>query len=477
MSKKKYTSFKNALQFYKPQDVLQHATHLTAAAGVMAAVGWWVGPLTFAGCALAAGGCAIAGGKLGGYLLKIAFTEREIKDSKDKGISANIKAFTKAAGLRAAPVLKDLSLNVDELEKKSEEGYQPPQVRRALNAAVGGNKEKYLLVSQELIDALDSEQTKSVIGHEFAHLGAGHLAMSKITGWMQTTTTFAGLFALGAAVVSTGWLLGAAAVATSLGVFFASKKLMPSPKDSYTRDGELKPKAKAVELGGMAVEEVLSVGILASVNPVPVLTAYAVEQGSYWSSLLINRSYSRRCEFQADREAVRLGANPLDLIASLRTIEKSLEIDEPELSGAMNWRKGPLYARFIKAAGSVVKTHPDTTRRCRRLAKQAKQMGVEQGQIDAAMNSPIDETLLRNAPDVSEEFKDATLSDGLDDQRLANAKEKLLHKTEDPDSAIISSQRELRKRAQQLHYAKKMKKGELKRRDQHFLADNDQFNP
>lgn len=406
-----YTSFKNALKFYKPQDLAQQALHFGAAATVMGAVGWWVGPLTMAGCAVAAGGITLGANKLGESIFKNFFKEHEVQGDAHKDIKSFAKEFTKAAGLRLMPTLKDMQFDYEKSGKKKDMNYQLPQLRRVLNAAVGGSKDKYLLVSQPLIDALDSGQSKAVIGHEFAHLGAGHIGSSKLMGWLQTTTMLAGMFTLGAAVVSTGWLVGAAAFAASMGIFYAGHKMMPDKRDSYTRDGELKPKAKAIELGTMAAEEVLSTAVLAVVNPIPVLTAYAVEQTSFWSALLINKSHSRRHEFQADREAVRLGANPLDLVTSLRTIEKALEIQEPEIAASRNWRKGSLTARFLKASASITKTHPDTLRRCNRLVKEARKLNYTEMEIDRAMKEPIDEVRLRAILEAADEPPPRELSE------------------------------------------------------------------
>lgn len=397
------TSVRNALRFYKPKDFAQQAVHLGSAAAVMGAIGWWVGPMTIAGCAAAAGGFSLVANKANEYLFKNFFKEHEIQGDAHKDIKSFAKEFTKAAGLKYIPMLKDMQFDHAKSEKSGDAGYQAPQIRRVLNAAVGGSKDKYLLVSQGLMDALDADQSKAVVAHEFAHLGAGHIGSSKLMGWMQTTTTFAGMFTLGAAVVSTGWMVGAAAVAASMGIFYAGHKMMPDKRNAYTRDGEMKPKAKAIELGTMAAEEVLSTAVLVAVNPVPVLTAYAVEQSSFWSAMLISRSQSRRHEFQADREAVRLGANPLDLVTSLRTIEKALEIQEPELSAARNWRKGSLAARFIKASASITKTHPDTIRRCNRLTKQARKLGYTEMEIDRAMKQPIDGVRLKEVLEAADQ--------------------------------------------------------------------------
>ncbi|MCB9991867.1 MAG: M48 family metalloprotease [Rhodospirillales bacterium] len=380
------------VKYFQPVNYAQETVHFASATAVMAGVGWWVGPWVLAGCAAGAGLLTLAGGKFAHRLVGKFFSKRELTDHQNKGLARYIQEFTNKAALPKIPALYDFELDIDNAKDRKDDLMEVPQIKRIMNAAAGGLGEHFLLVSQPLLDALEPEEIRAVMAHEFTHLGANHTKLSLASGWLLTTTMFAGTFALGSAVLSAGWIAGALSVAGVIGLSYAGAKLMPKKEDQYTRDGEIRPKAKAVELGVMAGQEIISVAVLAVVNPVVVLTAYAVEQGSFWAANLINKSASRRREFQADRGAVDMGANPLMLIKALRKIEKSLELNAPDLADVLNWRKGPWYMRALKMAGSIVKSHPDIHRRCKRLAKMAQQHGYDTAAINAALYEPLDET-------------------------------------------------------------------------------------
>lgn len=406
----------NPVKYFRPINYLQEATHFTAATAILAAVGFWVGPWVIAGCAAGSGLLSLGGGKLAHELIGKYFKKQELTDSQNKGVAQFIKEFTDKAGLDKEPVLYDFEIDMEHAKDRKDDLTTLPQVKRIMNAAAGGLGEHFLLVSQPLLDALEPKEVRAVMAHEFTHLGAGHTKLSLASGWLLTTTMFAGMFALGSAVLSAGWVIGALSVAGVLGVSYAGHKLMPKKEEQYTRDGEIRPKAKAVELGVMAGQEIISVALLAIANPVVVLTAYAVEQGSFWGANIVNKSLSRRHEFQADRGAVDMGADPLMLIQSLRKIEKSLELNAPDLAYARNWREGPWYMRALKMAASIVKSHPDTQRRCMRLAKMAEKQGCDAQNIANALYGPIDETRLLFANDNSSFVPE----EHTDDQKIIN---------------------------------------------------------
>jgi len=56
----------------------------------------------------------------------------------------------------------------------------------------------------------------------------------------------------------------------------------------------------------------------------------------------------------------------------------------------MNWRKGSLVMRLSKRVLSLLKNHPDTSRRCKRLAHIAAQKGYSPASIRTALYGPID---------------------------------------------------------------------------------------
>lgn len=383
---------KAPIKFYKWKDYINNGVHLAMGAALMVAVGYWVGPLTLLGCAAGAGALHVAGGRLMDSMMGKLFVKHDV-DVHDS-LKATFRHYTQKAGLAVMPTLHDFEIDKEKLKNKSDSLSNPAQIKRIMNAAATGMKKPLVIVSAPLLEALRPLEADSVIGHEFGHLGAEHIKLRLISGWMQTTTMFAAMFGFGAAIVSEGWLTTMLSLAGTIGVAYAGNKIMPKQEDRYTRDGTERPKTQRVQVGILAAQEAISVGLLALPNPPVILTAFAIEHAFFWSSNLVSKSLMRRHEFHADKTAVSMGADPLALITSLRKLERSLELNEPELARSLNWREGSVCARAFKMATSVLKTHPDTQRRCRRLAKMAQNVGYSGKAIHAALYEPVDEAHL-----------------------------------------------------------------------------------
>ena len=165
---------------------------------------------------------------------------------------------------------------------------------------------------------------------------------------------------------------------------------MPKPEEQTTRDGTIKPKARRTQIAIWAAQETVSIGVLAAANPIPVLTAVAIEHGFFWSANFINKSLSRRHEYQADRGAVALGADPLALATSLRKLTAVMERDEPELASSLNVHKGSFFARIGKRFELLYASHPSTELRCKKLAKMAAKQGRSTEEIEQALTGEVD---------------------------------------------------------------------------------------
>ena len=111
--------------------------------------------------------------------------------------------------------------------------------------------------------------------------------------------------------------------------------------------------------------------------------------GGLGSQLLV-KSLGRRQEFQADRGAVAMGGDALGLIKALRKLETATLQDHPVIASLVDWRTGSAPARGVKMIASVFKDHPDTLRRCERLAKLAARNGRDAEAIKDAMLARVD---------------------------------------------------------------------------------------
>jgi heat shock protein HtpX len=383
------------VRIFKAGDYMREALHLGAAAALVSAVGVWVGPLTLAGCAAGAGLLVVGGGKLSDKFLPKILKRREVDMRGAEGLHEAVKEFTPKMRLPQEPSLHDFEIDMDEVRKHSDVTANPAQLQRVFNAAATGLTRPVIIVSEALMQGLEKEETRAVVAHEFAHLGGDHIRLGMVANWLQMTTMFAAMFGLGGAVVSEGWMTGLLSIGGSVAIAYGGSKIMPRKEERYASDGTLKPGAMRRQMTIWGAQEALSIGILAIPNPAAVLTAVAIEHGYFWAAQFLNKSLSRRHEFQADRGAVAMGGNPLKLITSLRKLEATLQMNDPALALARDWRRGPWYSRPVKLVETLFKSHPDTQRRCARLAAMGKKQGYSDEEIRQALTAPIDIAALK----------------------------------------------------------------------------------
>lgn len=327
-------STESPVRFFGLRDYAQQGLHFAAYAGLAIGVGFWAGPAAV----------AIGVGIASVFTLGLVRTANRVRPDMFKkrvpapddktGLNHAVNEFTLRAGLSKKPGLCVYEFNkkVKKAPPKKEGVYTlPPQMQRAvdLTAGVAGLRHPVLIVSEDLLNLMPPQETRAVIAHEFAHLGAQHTGLTIAEDLMHMV------------IISSAW-----------------------------------------------TGPIVIVGTIAT--SVAILTSLPVELGFLFAANLLKKSYSRRLEFQADRGAIALGANPLDLIVSLRKMEAVMMHDKPEQALSRDWRQGPWPGRMLKRATSLFKTHPATHRRCGRLAKIAAQQGYNSADIAAALTGPVD---------------------------------------------------------------------------------------
>lgn len=260
------------------------------------------------------------------------------------------------------------------------------------NAAMFHMGKPVIMISEPLLKLLDDEEERAVISHEFAHAAAKHsivrLPVSTLTG-VAAAANVATLFT---AFLHTGWTGFGTIVLLSTLVSLAKKKLTPDghlldKKDDTLSTYELYKKKKLDKLGKFPLK-VAHIAILSALYP-PYLAVSLTVNGLSALTSFVNKRMSRHQEFQADRGAVVLGADPLALITALRKLtvisERARETYIPE-------SKNPL----TKAIKSLNATHPPLKQRVAKLAGMAKRQGVPTEAINRAVKGPIDVPITHN---------------------------------------------------------------------------------
>lgn len=318
---------------FRLRDYTQQALHFAAYAGLAVAVGFWAGPVAVAIGVGIASFLTLRVVRTANRVQPDMFKKRVLALDDKTELGRAVSDFTLRAGLSKKPDLCAYEFNkkVKKAPPKKEGVYTlPRQMQRAVDitAGVAGLRHPVLIVSKDLLNLMPPQETRAVIAHEFAHLGAQHTGLTIAEDLMH-------MF-----IISSAWV-GLIGIVGTMG------------------------------------------------TSVAILTSLPVELGFLFAANLLKKSYSRRLEFQADRGAVALGANPLDLIVSLRKTEAVIMRDDPEQALSRDWRQGPWPGRMLKRATSLFKTHPATQRRCGRLAKIAARQKYSRADIAAALTDPV----------------------------------------------------------------------------------------
>ena len=412
-------------RLYRSSDYIREAFHLAAATATAGAAGYWVGYTRLVEMAALAGLITVGVSLAADTILPEMFDKKNIDIGSIKKLGTVIKVMARKAGLTKTPPVYDMETRKSKSDLVS---GSPAQFQRVVNAAAFGLRNPGILLSEPFLRLTDDEEEKAVMGHEFSHIAGKHTTLHMLAGWLQSTAMFTAMFGVGRVAIDQGWLLGSLSIAGTVAIAAMGNRYMPDPEDAYTREGQLTPEARRKRMAVWAIQEALSIGLLAIPNPAAVLEAVAIEHAFFWAANYVGKAHSRGEEFFADRNAVEyFDANPLALITALRKLEAWIRRDEPEIGRAHDLSEGAWYARIGKRFESLFWTHPQTAKRCEALASIAREKGYDEKDIQEALNGPVDISGLPSRKQLIEEFD----RDMQDPEKRAKAVSSLLQNIEE----------------------------------------------
>lgn len=256
------------------------------------------------------------------------------------------------------------------------------------NAAALNLGKPVIMISKPLLALLNDDEEKAVLAHEFAHAAAKHQHLSMPQKLTATAIGLAAGVTRFAAFLSAGWVGVPVAIAAGIGARILTAKAAgkwglistPDEKLSIAERIEKKKAAGIVKVGG-------TIGLTAAAalfNPLYPLY-YVATKAISTAAKLLTATFSRSNEYQADRGAVQLGANPLALVTALRKMKTVQEISLKEAIGG----ELPMAGRLRTMWKNANSTHPTIPRRVDRLVGMARKQGYTDAQIDAAVRAPI----------------------------------------------------------------------------------------
>lgn len=289
--------------------------------------------------------------------------------------------------------------NFEELKTAEEVGaatkHKKPSflnlMKKIPNAAAFSMGKPVIMISEPLLKLLnDDEEERAVLAHEFSHINSKHLTLTLPIKILQSVSRMANALTVVSAAISTGFWKFVGVTAGSVIAANTIKKMTPysqllatdnkdlTVKEIYQKkkiERLIKPFTMAAMLGGMAY-----------INPsFPLiwLTSRSIGVGNK----LLTASFSRSNEYQADKGAIALDANPLALISSLRKIDALMQRGREKAWGN---EPVPQPGMLRKAWKDATATHPSLTNRIARLSDMARKQGYDEDTIRIVVSRPVD---------------------------------------------------------------------------------------
>lgn len=388
-------------KLYNARHVLSAAAHYGITAAIVAGA-YIFAPVWALGAAAAlTGGLFTLTFKKQKDLLENGMVRHPESHKFSPNLRKTVESLYKAAGINS----KDYPIydfRVD--DSKAKKGVLQDLFREMFNtaalvpnAAAMNIDKPIILISEPLLKLLDDDEEKAVLAHEFTHAAARHQHLGIPQRLLVGFAAFSsGLTSFGA-MLATGWVAVLSSIAATSANAYAFRKLHPSGSLMLEKDGSLElrdlAKKKRLDRHIKIVSSVLSAGVLTYFSPVYLQILAAAKTLSI-SAKITNATFSRSMEYQADRGAVKLGANPLALITSLRKITTVIEKSQKEAFDGYVPEKSYL----LKKWETITASHPTLDRRIGRLSDIARKSGYSESAIEKATKGPLDIPANTNIP-------------------------------------------------------------------------------
>lgn len=334
--------------FFKAGDYLRETAYFAAALLLVAGAGFWAGPVALA-ASLVWTGVMWVGRPL--WIEKFnpdIGKKREIKQGAEIAFEKAVHDFSRIAGMKRTP---RLCYEAEERRFPSNSSWlYPPGLVRVFNMyAEGIAGSPAIFATKSLLDALEPQEIRAVVAHEFGHIVNRHIRQQLISRWLHKTVEFAAITGFCAAVVSGG---GAA-----------------------------------------------------------ILTSAAAGSAFFLVSGFVHNSLKRSHELWADRSAAELNENPLDSITALRKIGAAMEIYDPLHCEPRDCPEAPWLIRAVTLLQRYFfYSHPLLEHRCARLIDIAEKQGFSAEEINAVLTTPIDK---KNLEDHIEKGTDRRITEAI----------------------------------------------------------------
>ena len=288
-----------------------------------------------------------------------------------------VSRFATVAGLKDVPdvlimpkrdpVDEQLQEALEHLTGKSKHsgyrGFLRTTFNRHANAFAFQNSHGNVVLNNPLVETLDEQELKGVVAHEIGHLAAGHMDRRMALGWLTGAgMILAGLNKFVTVVISF----------KNIGLYLLANGLTDATSGAIAKIRgmdleEDKDKAK-MAVWKKYIRSGFVAGLSVAFAAPDMLVAEGISFATREGMNFIQKRYSRRNEFQADRLAAELTGDPEALSSALEKIRRKHLESEPGFNhDKLDAKQKGWLGSLFETVKDASRTHPNVDRRAGRL--------------------------------------------------------------------------------------------------------------
>lgn len=311
------------------------------------------------------------------YLSPSEKADYDYEKSKLAAVKGWVSKFAKLSGLEDIPevlIISKKSTQEAELEEvrdrimgtssdKGFRGFLRKEFNKHANAFAFKHEHGNVVLNNPLVNALDDRELAGVVAHEVGHLAAGHTDKQMTLGWIMTPArVMAGLNKI--IVNFSSWknfglVWGANIITNVAGGLIAGMKGW-DPEEDERHKAKLNNYKHYIRAG-------VTAGLAVMFGAPDLLIATGISFATREATNFVQKRYSRRNEFHADRLAGELTGDPEGLSRGLEKIRTLHLKAEPGFNHDHEAKEKGWLSSLFGRIKDLQATHPNVDRRTERL--------------------------------------------------------------------------------------------------------------
>lgn len=283
-------------------------------------------------------------------------------------IEQEIKKYSEQLGLKKVPFLsflrdKDLQETDEKKSKNPFKAFFKNHFNKYANAMAVVGERNAVMLSEPLVNTLSDRELEAVAAHEVGHCAAQHTIdrnlMSLVLSPVKLATTFNLL------VMACQNTQNFSAIALSIASSSMARKYYSLHNKPDV--GKFDEKREFEAFKSIAVVSTMT-AVSLHLGAHELLAAFWLNFGVKRAATLLEKSKSRRDEYQADRIAAEVTGRPEFLVSSLEKVGKyNLSFEGMKADRKPIRKQQDIISKIFDVSDALYRTHPSTSSRSQKL--------------------------------------------------------------------------------------------------------------